>query len=56
MKHLFETFDEKMLMSEEEEYCSRKINEEFNLFLWAVLTNRIEIAKIFWRLGKVYLF
>lgn len=27
---------------------------EFNLFLWALLSNRIEIAKIFWTLGKVF--
>jgi hypothetical protein len=26
---------------------------ELNLFLWAVLSNRIDIAKTFWRLGKV---
>ena len=29
------------------------IEPEMNLFYWSVLTNRIEIAKIFWRLGKV---
>ena len=29
------------------------INPEMNLFYWSVLTNRFEIAKIFWRLGKV---
>ncbi len=26
---------------------------EMNLFYWSVLSNRIEISKIFWRLGKV---
>jgi hypothetical protein len=26
---------------------------ELNLFFWAVFSNRCEIAKIFWRLGKV---
>ena len=26
---------------------------EMNLFLWALLLNRIEIAKIFWKLGEV---
>lgn len=31
-----------------------KCDAELNLFLWAILSNRIEIAKIFWRLGKVY--
>ena len=32
------------------------VNEpELNLFIWAVLKNRIGIAKIFWRLGKVIL-
>ena len=27
-----------------------------NLFYWAILSNRIEIAKIFWQLGKVIVF
>jgi hypothetical protein len=26
---------------------------DMNLFVWAVLMNRIEIAKIFWRIGDV---
>jgi hypothetical protein len=26
-----------------------------NLFLWAILYNRIETAKIFWRIGQVEL-
>jgi hypothetical protein len=28
-------------------------NPEMNLFFWCVLSNRLEIAKTFWRLGKV---
>ena len=28
-------------------------NPEMNIFYWCILTNRIEIAKTFWRLGKV---
>ncbi len=27
---------------------------EFYLFIWCVLTNRLQIAKTFWRLGKVF--
>jgi hypothetical protein len=26
---------------------------EFYLFIWCVLTNRLEMAKVFWRLGNV---
>jgi hypothetical protein len=26
---------------------------EHNLFVWALLLNRIEIAKIFWQIGEV---
>ena len=26
---------------------------ELNLFYWCVFSNRIEIAKIFWKMGKV---
>ena len=28
-------------------------NPEVNLFFWCILSNRIEIVKIFWKLGKV---
>jgi hypothetical protein len=28
-------------------------NASQNLFFWAILHNRIEIAKIFWRVGRV---
>jgi hypothetical protein len=27
---------------------------DLHLFIWALLTHRIEIAKIFWRLGTVW--
>jgi hypothetical protein len=41
-----------------EEYKFWEIDEKSkdpirNLFYWSVLFNRLEIAKIFWRLGKV---
>lgn len=49
MKQLFKTFDEKILLYAE----NNEFDPEFNLFLWCVLTNRFEIAKIFWQLGKV---
>lgn len=29
------------------------VDPEMNLFYWCLISNRIEIAKIFWRLGKV---
>ena len=35
----------------ERKYCKNDSN--MNLFYWAVLTNRIEIAKVFWIRGKV---
>jgi hypothetical protein len=28
-------------------------NAAQNLFLWALLHNRVEMAKIFWRIGRV---
>ena len=28
-------------------------NADLNLFIWSILTNRIEIAKLFWRKGEV---
>jgi hypothetical protein len=31
-------------------------NPEMYLFFWCILTNRIQLAKIFWKFGKVILF
>ncbi len=31
-------------------------NPEMNLFFWCILSNRLEIAKTFWRLGKVKIY
>ena len=31
-------------------------NPEMNLFYWCILSNRLEIAKTFWILGKVKIF
>ena len=53
LKHLFykaRTF----FLPDGKEADNANVNEpELNLFLWAVVSNRVEIAKIFWRLGKV---
>ena len=32
---------------------SQNNEPEQNLFYWCILSNRIEIAKLFWKLGKV---
>ena len=29
------------------------LNQELNLLVWALFFNKIEIAKIFWRIGEV---
>lgn len=29
---------------------------EMNLFLWSLLMNRIEMAKVFWKIGQVKLY
>jgi len=54
-EHLFEanfdSFDTSRLFSS----STSLEDNELRLFFWALLTNRIEIAKIFWRLGKVTL-
>lgn len=53
MKHLFykaSTF----FLPEKKDPEDKIINEpELNLFLWAIIAHRVEIAKLFWRLGKV---
>jgi hypothetical protein len=56
MKNNFDEFDESIFPKDDPEPGTENnpvIEPELNLFLWAVLSNRIEIAKIFWRLGKV---
>ncbi len=40
------------LSGEPDERMELEFNE-FYIFMWCVLTNRLEVAKIFWRLGKV---
>ena len=40
----------------ETEFQVKVENTEINLFVWAILLNRIEIAKIFWKIGKVWFF
>ena len=32
-------------------YCNNDV--EMNLFYWCVLSNRIELSKLFWKMGKV---
>ena len=51
-----EILSKKMRLNEEFKFW--EIDEKskdpiINLFYWSVLFNRFEIAKIFWRLGKV---
>ena len=43
----FRGFDPKFLVDDS------KNEPEINLFVWALLLNRIELAKIFWKIGKV---
>ena len=50
MKKHFDGFDQTILSTTAK---NQVLEPEFNLFLWAVLSNRIEIANLFWRLGKV---
>lgn len=41
---------------DEEKFLKKVQFPEKNLFVWAILMNRIDIAKIFWHLGDVILF
>jgi hypothetical protein len=45
----------KDLQAYDHEYCNPEYDQhhEFFLFIWCILTCRLEIAKIFLRLGKV---
>ena len=40
-------------MKTEKYQFNEKESASQNLFLWALLHNRMEIARIFWRTGKV---
>jgi hypothetical protein len=58
----YQTYEknEQMPLIIEEEDCSLEFDKYvedpiMNLFLWAILLNRIEIAKIFWQIGQVLL-
>jgi hypothetical protein len=54
-KEIFPTINFNLLPTiEESESMNEFVEEpEMYLFFWCILTNRIEIAKIFWKLGKV---
>ncbi len=47
--------DENGLPLSNEQQDDENGNEEFYLFIWCILTDRLDIARIFWRLGKVWL-
>ena len=56
IKHLFSTYNPEKFLPDS--FSKNNLNNNFpepelNLFLWCILSNRIEIAKIFWRLGNV---
>lgn len=51
MRKIFNFFDDDFIPTNNTVEIT---DAEMNLFLWAILSNRIEIAKIFWRLGKVF--
>ena len=39
------------LKDQDLKYCNNDV--EMNLFYWCVLSNRIELSKLFWKMGKV---
>lgn len=55
-KHVFEKFNAFFLPENylKENGKSLVKSVELNLFIWCVLFNQLEIAKIFWSLGEVY--
>ena len=50
-----ELFNDTLLLNKNFKFWDPINNEpEMNLFYWCVFSNRIEIAKLFWKIGKVY--
>ena len=47
------TFNEILLISNSFKFWDSINEPELNLFYWCVLSKRIEMAKLFWRFGKV---
>ncbi len=50
----FLNFDLLPMYNNNEEEKTQDEFKEFYLFIWCILTNRLEIAKRFWSLGKVW--
>jgi hypothetical protein len=48
-----QTFNQVLLLSLNFKFWSSKNDPEMNLFYWCILSKRLEIAKIFWKMGKV---
>ena len=40
-----------VMLNNDLSYCNNDV--EMNLFFWCILSNRIELAKLFWKMGKV---
>jgi hypothetical protein len=55
LKDQFYFLNFKLLPLYNEQEDDENGNEEFYLFIWCILTDRLDIARIFWRLGKVWL-
>jgi hypothetical protein len=52
-----ESFNKILLLNMNFKFWDASNNEpELNLFYWCIFSNRLEIAKIFWKIGKVYFF
>ena len=56
-KNLFDQFNPYFLPENITENSKNLVkNPEHNLFIWCVLFNNVEIAKLFWCYGDVYIF
>jgi hypothetical protein len=53
MKKIFLMNDVSWFLPENVKDCDKMPAPEFNLFLFCILTNRIESAILFWRIGRV---
>jgi hypothetical protein len=53
LEKIFISFYFESLPSFDEEK-TEKIDAVWNLFIWCILTNRNKMAKLFWRIGKVF--
>ena len=54
-EHDLQKFNQVLYLSEKFKFWGSNNDPEMNLYFWCVFSNRLKIAKLFWKIGKVFI-